>query len=106
LKLGTRLLLLLAVLVRLLLVVLLAGVTVVLLAGVTVVLLAALLLRASLLLSAFITGTRFVDPGAKGTHGFRVLEPFLGRGGRNDDLNTLLVAAGVRGGILYKHVKN
>jgi hypothetical protein len=97
LKSGTRLLLLLAVLVRLLLAVL------------AVVLLAALRLLAALLLSAFIGGTRFVDPGPKGTHAFRVLEPFLGRAGRNEDLNTLSVAAGVRGikgGILYIHVKN
>lgn len=97
-------LLLLTALVRLLLAVLL-------LAVLAVVLLAALALlrRAALLLSAFITGTRFVAPFSKGTHARRVLEPFLGSGGRSDDLNTLSAAAGVagiKGGILYKHVKN
>jgi len=70
---------------------------------------ALLLLLAALMLSAFIGGTRFVDPFSKGTHAFRVLEAFLGRAGRNEDLNTLSVAAGVRGingGILYICVKN
>ena len=62
-----------------------------------------------LLAAILLGGTRFVDLDPKGTHGFRVLERFLGNDGRNDDLNTLSVAAGVRGiigGILYTHVKN
>jgi len=68
-----------------------------------------LLLLVVLLAAILLGGTRFVDPGPKGTHGFRVLERFLGNDGRNDDLNTLSVAAGVRGingGILYICVKN